>query len=80
MEWLTQVEGALRSFPRLKTQLHANGTNIEGEWEDVMAAVKFCHERLHSAGQFEVVVFVQTLSFGQMIPRVGNNLTRNMDE
>jgi uncharacterized protein YqgV (UPF0045/DUF77 family) len=41
----------------LKTQLHANGTNIEGEWEDVMAAVKFCHERLHSAGQFEVAAF-----------------------
>lgn len=24
----------------LKTTLHANGTNIEGEWDDVMAAIK----------------------------------------
>ena len=30
--------------------LHANGTNIEGEWEDVMAAVKHCHETLHAMG------------------------------
>ena len=34
----------------LKTQLHAYGTNIEGEWDDVMAAVKRCHETLHAMG------------------------------
>jgi uncharacterized protein (TIGR00106 family) len=34
----------------LKTQLHANGTNVEGEWDDVMAAVKRCHEVLHEMG------------------------------
>jgi uncharacterized protein (TIGR00106 family) len=34
----------------LKTQLHANGTNVEGEWDDVMAAVKRCHETLHEMG------------------------------
>lgn len=31
----------------LTTQLHANGTNIEGEWDDVFAAIKRCHEVLH---------------------------------
>lgn len=36
--------------PELKTALHANGTNIEGEWDDVMAAVKACHERVHAMG------------------------------
>ena len=30
--------------------LHGYGTNIEGEWDDVMAAVKECHERLHEMG------------------------------
>ena len=30
--------------------LHAYGTNIEGEWEEVMAAVKRCHEVVHSMG------------------------------
>jgi len=30
--------------------LHANGTNIEGEWEDVFAAIRCCHETLHKLG------------------------------
>lgn len=34
----------------LKTQLHAYGTNIEGEWDEVMAAVKLCHETIHGLG------------------------------
>ncbi len=34
----------------LKTMLHAYGTNIEGEWDDVMAAVKKCHVVLHNLG------------------------------
>ncbi len=34
----------------LKTHLHAYGTNIEGEWEDVFAAIKRCHERVHEMG------------------------------
>ncbi len=34
----------------LKSCLHANGTNIEGEWDAVMAAVKRCHERIHRMG------------------------------
>ena len=34
----------------LKTALHANGTNIEGEWDEVFAAVKKCHEVLHGMG------------------------------
>lgn len=32
----------------LKAKLHANGTNIEGEWDEVFAAVKRCHEILHA--------------------------------
>ena len=34
----------------LEHQMHAYGTNIEGEWDDVMAAVKHCHERVHARG------------------------------
>jgi uncharacterized protein (TIGR00106 family) len=34
----------------LTTQLHAYGTNIEGEWDDVFAAIKRCHERIHEMG------------------------------
>jgi uncharacterized protein (TIGR00106 family) len=34
----------------LKTRLHAYGTNIEGEWDAVLAAVKRCHETVHGMG------------------------------
>ena len=30
--------------------LHAYGTNIEGEWDAVFAAVKKCHETVHALG------------------------------
>lgn len=34
----------------LRTQLHAYGTNIEGEWDAVFAAIKRCHEVVHEMG------------------------------
>ena len=34
----------------LSYELHANGTNIEGDWDAVMAAIKSCHEKLHEMG------------------------------
>ncbi len=34
----------------LTYEMHANGTNVEGEWDEVMAEVKRCHEVLHSMG------------------------------
>ena len=42
----------------LPVQLHAYGTNIEGEFDTVMAALKRVHEELHAAG----------------VPRVSTNL------
>src|SRR6056297_312027 len=34
----------------LKTNLHAYGTNIEGDWDTVFKAVKDCHEKIHDMG------------------------------
>lgn len=34
----------------LKTALHAYGTNIEGEWDEVFGAIRKCHEKLHAMG------------------------------
>jgi uncharacterized protein (TIGR00106 family) len=34
----------------LSHQMHAYGTNIEGEWDAVMGAVKRCHEVVHELG------------------------------
>jgi uncharacterized protein (TIGR00106 family) len=45
----------------LNTKLHAYGTNIEGEWDTVFAAVKRCHEVLHGMG---VPRITATMRFG----------------
>lgn len=34
----------------LSYQMHAYGTNVEGEWDEVFAAVKQCHEKVHEMG------------------------------
>lgn len=34
----------------LSYKMHGYGTNLEGEWDQVMAAIKACHERLHANG------------------------------
>ena len=34
----------------LKSALHAYGTNIEGEWDEVFDVVKQCHEKVHDMG------------------------------
>jgi len=34
----------------LEHQLHAYGTNIEGDWDEVFSVVKRCHEKIHSMG------------------------------
>ena len=43
----------------LRIQLHANGTNIEGEWDDVFAAVKRCHEVIHEMGAPRIATAVK---------------------
>jgi uncharacterized protein (TIGR00106 family) len=34
----------------LSYEMHAWGTNVEGPWDDVFAAIKACHERAHDKG------------------------------
>lgn len=34
----------------LKIRLHAYGTNIEGEYDQVFQAIRRCHEEIHAAG------------------------------
>ena len=56
----------------LQTQLHAYGTNIEGEWDDVFAAIKRCHEVVHEMGAPRITT---TLKFGTRTDR-----TQTMDD
>jgi uncharacterized protein (TIGR00106 family) len=47
--YIARVEELLREAG-LAHELHANGTNVEGEWDAVMAAIRRCHEVLHGMG------------------------------
>lgn len=48
-EEVTQCERILRSFP-IDTELHPFGTCLYGDWDDVFAAIKACHQELHDQG------------------------------
>ena len=48
-KYIAECEKILKAAG-LKTMLHAYGTNIEGEWDQVMTAVKKCHEAVHQMG------------------------------
>lgn len=50
----------------LSPVLHAYGTNLEGEWDTVMDAVKRCHARLHEMGAPRLS---STLKLGTRIDR-----------
>lgn len=50
----------------LEYRLHAYGTNIEGEWDAVFAAVKRCHEVVHEMGAPRIS---STLKFGTRTDR-----------
>lgn len=50
----------------LNHHLHSWGTNIEGEWDDVFAAIKRCHEVLHGQG---VPRIASTIKLGTRIDR-----------
>ena len=50
----------------LKTALHSYGTNIEGEWDEVFAAVRRCHEVVHEMGAPRITT---TIKLGTRIDR-----------
>ena len=43
----------------LEVALHANGTNVEGEWTTVTSALERCHQRLHEMGAPRVFTVVK---------------------
>ncbi len=64
-KYVTACERVLREAG-LKTKLHAYGTNVEGEWDEVFAAVKRCHEVIHEMGAPRIT---STLRFGTRVDR-----------
>lgn len=50
----------------LQPRLHAYGTNVEGEWDAVFAAIRRCHEVVHEMGAPRIS---STLRFGTRTDR-----------
>lgn len=63
--YVTACEAVLKAAG-LKTKLHAYGTNIEGEWDAVFAAIRRCHEVVHEMGAPRITT---TLKFGTRVDR-----------
>ena len=57
----------------LETRVHAYGTNIEGEWDVVFAAIKRCHERVHEMGAPRITT---TIKLGTRTDRPSHGLRR----
>jgi uncharacterized protein (TIGR00106 family) len=68
---VARCQEILAKYP-VKTQLHAYGTNIEGDWDQVFAAVKACHQILHEEGTLRIT---STIKVGTRIDRL-----QTMDE
>jgi uncharacterized protein (TIGR00106 family) len=54
----------------LSPVVHAYGTNVEGEWDDVFAAFKQCHQTIHELGAPRVFT---TIKLGSRSDRVQSN-------
>lgn len=46
---IAQCHTILKQFD-IEIALHGYGTNLYGEWDEVFAAIKACHEQLHEQG------------------------------
>jgi uncharacterized protein (TIGR00106 family) len=57
-EYVVACERIIRDAG-LKAQLHAYGTNIEGEWDEVFAVVKRCHEVVHEMGSPRIMTIIK---------------------
>jgi uncharacterized protein (TIGR00106 family) len=64
-EYIAACERVFADFD-VETALHAYGTNVEGEWDEVFSAVKRCHEVVHQLGAPRIST---TMKFGTRTDR-----------
>ncbi len=46
----------------LKTELHALGTNIEGEFSEICKAIEECHRQVHQSGRVRIYSILKIVS------------------
>jgi uncharacterized protein (TIGR00106 family) len=67
----------------LRAELHAHGTNVEGEWDQVFGAIRRCIETVHAMGAPRVSTHLKLgtrtdrdVSMEQMVRSVKEKLDR----
>lgn len=64
----------LLAATRLSVELHAYGTNVEGELEEILAAVRNIHETLHAEGTHRISTFVKIGTRTDKVPTLAGKL------
>ncbi len=64
----------------LKTHLHAYGTNIEGEWDTVLSAVKRCHEKIHEMGAPRITTTIKLGTRTDRRQKMGDKIESVMEK
>ena len=65
-EYIVECEKVIEGAG-LKHELHAYGTIIEGEWDEVFAAIEACHKAVHAKGAPRIAT---TIKVGTRTDRV----------
>ncbi len=58
----------------LKVELHANGTNVEGELDAIFDAVRRVHETLHGEGTVRLTTFLKVSTRTDKEPTLAGKL------
>jgi len=60
----------------LPTELHAFGTDVEGDWDTVMDALRRCHEVVHEMGAVKILSNVKILTRTDHEPNLADPVAR----
>lgn len=77
-EHVAECQRVLRAHG-LEPRMHAYGTNVEGDWDTVFAAVRACHDAVHAMGAPRIST---TMKVGTRTDRVQTmaDKVRSVDE
>lgn len=77
---ITEVVAWLKEYDFI-VETHASGTNVEGDLNDILAAVEQLHERMHQQGVVRIVSYLKLETRTDKTPTLaGKLLTRNSGE
>ena len=77
--YVAACEAVFRQFP-LEIELHANGTNLEGDYDDVVAAIKACHVKLHDMGAPRIATNIKLGSRTDRAQNMGDRVTSVLEK